>query len=189
MSSKQIAKASGRSLPISFKDSVNVCSAIRGMLVEKALRYLEDVIKLKRPIPYKRYRRDMAHRKGIGPGRFPRKECKYIKEVLKNAIANAKAKGMDSSKLYISKIIANQAVSKEKVKRGFSKGTHIYIEVAEKEIVEEKSKKKKVEKEEKVEKVEEKVEEKKEEAKEVKEEKKEEEEKESKEEEKVEERK
>ena len=189
MSSKQIAKASGRSLPISFKDSVNVCSAIRGMLVEKALRYLEDVIKLKRPIPYKRYRRDMAHRKGIGPGRFPRKECKYIKEVLENAIANAKAKGMDSSKLYISKIIANRAVSKEKVKRGFSKGTHIYIEVAEKEIIEEKRKKRKVEKEEKVEKVEEKVEEKKEEAKEVKEEKKEEEKKESKEEEKVEERK
>jgi len=135
MSSQKIAKASGKNLPISFKDSVNVCSAIRKMSAEKALKYLEDVIKMKRPIPYKRYRRDMAHRKGrVGPGRFPRKECKYIKDVLENAIANAKSKGMESSKLFISKIIANKAVSKEKMKRGFPKGTNIYVELIEREV-------------------------------------------------------
>lgn len=128
------ASAKGLDLPISFKDSVNVCRFVRGKGVLEAIKLLDEVIKKKKAIPFFRYRRDMPHRKGkLGPGRFPVKECKYIKKVIENAMANAKAKGLDVQKLYISKIEANRAVSKEKVKLGFKKATHILVEVGEKE--------------------------------------------------------
>ncbi|MCW1300921.1 MAG: 50S ribosomal protein L22 [Candidatus Nanoarchaeia archaeon] len=126
------ASAKGLDLPISFKDSVNVCRFIRGKEVLKAIKLLDEVIEKRRAIPFFRYKRDMPHRRGkLGPGRFPVKECKYIKKVIENAVANAKAKGLDVQKLYISKIEANRAVSKEKVKLGFKKSTHILVEVEE----------------------------------------------------------
>ena len=69
------AKAIGRELSISPKASVEVCREIRGMMVEDAARYLEDVIALKKPIRYQRYNGQVGHRKGkkFGAGRYPQK--------------------------------------------------------------------------------------------------------------------
>lgn len=48
---KKTAKALGRSLKISPKHAVEICNRIRGMKVENAKNYLEDVIEMKKAVP------------------------------------------------------------------------------------------------------------------------------------------
>jgi len=129
----EVAKARGWSLPISFKKSVNIASMIKGKDVVKAKRLLNEVLNFKRAVPFKRYKRDVPHRRGIAAGRYATKPAKFILELLENAIANAKYHEMDESKLYVSKILVTRAVSKKKMQRyGFGKATNVFIELSEK---------------------------------------------------------
>jgi large subunit ribosomal protein L22 len=134
----RVARARGRNLLISTKQSVEVCRAIKGMRAEHAILFLKEVIEQKRAIPFKRYRRDVSHRPGIGAGRYPKKACEFIIKVLQNAIANAQQLGMDKSKLVVNKAIANLAISVERRKRGgigrkvgLGRQTHVEIELME----------------------------------------------------------
>ena len=91
-------------LHISPKHAREICRTLRGMRANKARAYLEDVIALKRSIPFKRYARNVAHRHdlvGWDAGRFPEKAAKAVLVVLDNALANAEYKGMESDKMKI----------------------------------------------------------------------------------------
>jgi large subunit ribosomal protein L22 len=102
------AKAIGRELSISPRHSVAICKYIRGWPLERAKDYLEEVVKLKAPIPDRRYR-SSGHRKGkVGPGRFPQKAAKHILKVLEAAEANAEYKGLAVDGIIISHIAANR---------------------------------------------------------------------------------
>ncbi|CAB49259.1 50S ribosomal protein L22 [Pyrococcus abyssi] len=107
---ERMARASGRDLRISPKLAVEVCRELRGMMLNDALRYLDDVIALRRPVPLKRYNDSQGHKpgKGFGPGRYPVKVAKAIKKVLLNAQNNAKQKGLDPDKLRIIHIAAHR---------------------------------------------------------------------------------
>jgi len=66
----------GWELHISPKHAHEICRTLKGMRANLARAYLEDVIALKRAIPFKRYRRNVAHRHGaVGwdAGRYPEK--------------------------------------------------------------------------------------------------------------------
>jgi len=63
--SDKMARAYGKSLPISTKVSINICNALRGMTVDKALAYLQDVVDEKRAIPFTRFN------DGVGPDGGP----------------------------------------------------------------------------------------------------------------------
>jgi large subunit ribosomal protein L22 len=94
----------GMELHISPKHAREICRTLRGMRAEKAHAYLEDVIALKRSVPFKRYARNVAHRHdlvGWDAGRYPEKAAKAVLVVLKNALANAEYKGLESEKLRI----------------------------------------------------------------------------------------
>ncbi|MEM4500259.1 MAG: 50S ribosomal protein L22 [Candidatus Woesearchaeota archaeon] len=91
----------GKNLPISRKHAYELAKYIRKKQINKVIRILQDVIALKRPIPYTRYRRDLSHKRDIGSGRFPVKAAKYFLKLLENAINNAKEKGLDENKLYL----------------------------------------------------------------------------------------
>ena len=52
------ARAMAKSLKISPKHSVEICSAIRGMDVAKAKAYLADVIEMKKSVPFKRHNKN-----------------------------------------------------------------------------------------------------------------------------------
>lgn len=120
------AKAFGRDLPISLKDSVNLCRALKGMKLNDAKDFLEDVIKKKRAVPYFRYLDSISHRRGIGPGRYPVKEAKYILKVLENAEANAENKDLDTDSLYIMHIAAHKGrVFKTYTPRAYGRATEI----------------------------------------------------------------
>jgi len=105
------AKALGRSLKISPKHAVEICNKIRGMKVEKAEAYLEDVIEMKTAVPFKRHNKKVGHRRGIGgwpTGRYPVKAAKQILDILKNAEANAEYKGLDTENLKIMHISSHR---------------------------------------------------------------------------------
>jgi large subunit ribosomal protein L22 len=91
-------------LHISPKAAREICRTLRGMRANLARDYLEDVIALKRPVPFKRYGRNVAHKHGLvgaDAGRYPQKAAKAVLMVLDNALANAEYKGMESDKVRI----------------------------------------------------------------------------------------
>lgn len=98
------AKAIGRDLPVSLKHSIEVCNLIRNKSVEKAKKILQDIMEKKMAVPYRKFQQDLAHRKNIGPGRYPVKTCKNIFDMLKGAEANAVFKGLGKD-LFIKSIV------------------------------------------------------------------------------------
>ncbi|MHA1369882.1 MAG: 50S ribosomal protein L22 [Promethearchaeota archaeon] len=91
------AIASKRNAPVSLKKTREVCNAIKGMYLNKAKDYLERVLKFEVPIPFKRFKKKQAHRKGkgFGPGRYPVKSVKLVLDLLKDVENNAEYKGLD----------------------------------------------------------------------------------------------
>ncbi|MBI2105699.1 50S ribosomal protein L22 [Candidatus Woesearchaeota archaeon] len=127
---KTTAMAMGISLPISLKQSVEICNFIRGKTSEKAKKILEQVKEKKIAIPYKRYVHGVGHRPGkMASGRYPLNASIHILSILKSAEANAENKGM-SSPLQISEATANQASRSWRAgrhRRRRRKSTHIKI--------------------------------------------------------------
>ncbi len=120
------AKAFGENLPLSLKDAVNLCRAIKGMKVDDAKEYLEDIMKEKRAVKYFRYLDSISHRKGIGPGRYPVKEAKYILKIIENAEANAENKELDLDNVYIKHIAAHKGeILKRNVPRAQGRSAEI----------------------------------------------------------------
>ncbi len=96
-----IAKASSFGLPISAKFSYEILNFIKHKELAKAKGILHEVISMKKAIPFKRYNRDLGHKPGIGPGRYPIKAIESILSVLDSAEANAENLGLDVKNLYI----------------------------------------------------------------------------------------
>lgn len=131
------ARAKGVALPISLKHSVEVCRYLRHKPLARAIKILEDVIKLKGPVPYVRFTGDLAHKPSMGPGRYPVKPSKFILELLKSVEANARFKGLSVPNLEIIHIHAHQASQPAHYGRQpgrLMKRAHIEVVVAEKSV-------------------------------------------------------
>ncbi|MBW2979115.1 50S ribosomal protein L22 [Candidatus Woesearchaeota archaeon] len=129
------ARAIGLGMRISTKHSVEVCRMLRGMELQKAKDLLQKVLEKKVAVPYRRYRRDLGHKKGIEAGRYPEKVCKEILKLLKDVEANAQVKGLNTANLVIRHIAAHSGGKplKHGRKRGrTAKRTHVEIIVKEK---------------------------------------------------------
>lgn len=139
--SEHMARAVGLALPISLKQSVEICSFIKKRNVIDARKILQSVIDKKLAIPFRRYNWDLGHKKKIGPGRYPEKSSKYLIKLIEAAEANAQFKGMNTSNLVIAHISAHKAAkslhfgrkSRRKMKR-----TNIEIVIEEKARAEDK---------------------------------------------------
>lgn len=131
----ETAKINGKDLRISTKQSIEICNFIRNRSVGKAKQLLEQVLKQKIAVPFKIFNTDTGHKPGMAAGRFPRNASLEILSLLSGVEANAENQGLNKNNLVISKITANKASRgyhfgrKRRIKM---KGTHIYIEVAEK---------------------------------------------------------
>ena len=106
---EHIAKVVGRALPISTKQSVEICAFIRQMSLEKAKKKLTDVINKKSAIPFKRFNDNMGHKKEMAAGRYPEKACSHILKLLESVEANAQFKGLNTANLAISHICVHKA--------------------------------------------------------------------------------
>ncbi|MCR4284887.1 MAG: hypothetical protein NUV97_02485 [archaeon] len=127
---KEMAIANGVSLRISPKYSASICKVIRGKTPEAAIARLEDVISEKRPIPMANL--EVGHKRGIGlsGGRFPKKACLEIINVIKQVGANSIVNGIENPIITIAK--ANQASAPFRRDGRKAKRTHIYLEVRDK---------------------------------------------------------
>ncbi len=141
---ENMARVVGRSLPISTKFSVEICNFIRNKKIGEAKGILQKVVEGKQAIPFKRFNKDLSHKKKIGPGRYPKKPVVEIIKLLDTVEANAQFKGINTSDLHITHICAHLASRPWRYgrqRRRKAKRTHIEIIVEEKrakEIVKEK---------------------------------------------------
>ncbi|MBO8174795.1 MAG: 50S ribosomal protein L22 [Thermococcus sp.] len=135
---ERMARASGRDLRISPKFSVEICREIKGMMLNDAIKFLDDVIAMRRPVPLRRFNDSQGHKrgKGFGPGRYPVKVAKAIKKVLLNAKNNAEQKGLDPDKLKIIHAAAHRGpVLRGYIPRAFGRATPFNEETTHIEIV------------------------------------------------------
>ena len=147
MAKEHNATARLLSAPISTKQSVEISYYLRYEDLAWSKSFLEDVIAMRKPVPYRRATMDLGHKPGMAGGRFPQKAAGFFLQLLKSVEANAQFKGLNTSSLKISKLIANKASIPFSGGRGRhgTKRTHIEIEV-----IERKQKKNDNKKEEKV---------------------------------------
>ncbi|MCQ5375054.1 MAG: 50S ribosomal protein L22 [Methanomassiliicoccales archaeon] len=101
------SRAIGKELPISPKHAREICNMLRGKTTVEAAQILEEIIELKRPVSMKRFNKGISHKKGVGPGRYPRKAAKEILKVLEGAKHNAEYKGLDPENMRVKVITAN----------------------------------------------------------------------------------
>jgi large subunit ribosomal protein L22 len=97
-------KCAGRELKISPKAAVNICRTIRGMKIAEAKTLLEQVIKKRRPIAYRRYKKEVPHKslpEKWYAGRYPVKAANRILRLLNELEANAEYKGLDLENLRV----------------------------------------------------------------------------------------
>merc|ERR1711967_29694 len=114
-------KAKGSDLRDHFKNTRETAMAIKNMNLEKAKKYLEDVIDKKRAIPFRRFcggvgRTAQAAPAGStnGQARWPKKSCEFLLGLLRNAEANAEMKDLDVDKLFVTHIQVNKAVQQRR---------------------------------------------------------------------------
>lgn len=106
------ARAMGKDLPISFKQSIEICNYIRNNPIAKAKLRLTNAIEKTKPIPFKRFTNGVGHRKGpILAGRYPLKACQHILKLINSAESNALFKGLNSKDLIVAHISPKQAPS------------------------------------------------------------------------------
>ncbi len=131
------ATANGRDLPVSKKHMVEICDFIRGKSVQRSKDLLERVAVHQIAIPFRRFNRDMGHKKGrIAAGCYPEKATRAMLLLLESLEANAQNKGMDSKSLYIKSIIANKAPTPwhfGRLRRRKMKRAHVSIIAAERQ--------------------------------------------------------
>lgn len=105
---ENMVRAIGISLPISFKQSIEICNFIRYKDLGNAKKVLSKVENKEEAIPFKRFNRDLGHKTKIGPGRYPLKASLEISKLLESAEANAQFKGLNTANLFIKQICANK---------------------------------------------------------------------------------
>lgn len=127
---KTEVNAAGLNLHASLKHCMYISKFIKGKAIDNAIADLQDVIKLKRAVPFKG---EIPHRKekGIMSGRYPIAASKQIISVLKGLKGNALAGNMELEKTKIT--FANPSWASQPAKRGGAKfkRTNIYLKARE----------------------------------------------------------
>jgi large subunit ribosomal protein L22 len=98
------AKAMAYEINVSPKHCIEILRQVRGMKVTRAKAYLENVIEKKESVPFKRFARNVGHKRhqsGWGSGRYPVKASKEILKLIKHAEANAEYKGLEPENMSI----------------------------------------------------------------------------------------
>ena len=98
---EKTSKALGIEIGVSPKHCQEVCKMLKGMKVDDAKKYLKEVVDIKTPVPYTRFKMCVRHKHKIGPGRYPKNAAKAILKVLESAQSNAEYKGLDAEHMRV----------------------------------------------------------------------------------------
>lgn len=122
---KELAIANGLDLHASKKHCMYISTFVKGKKIDDAIKQLEEVIKLKRAIPFKG---EIPHRKGdMMSGRYPVNASKLYINILKGLKGNVLANGMDLDKTVITSSISNWSTRPQRRGGGRFKRTNVYI--------------------------------------------------------------
>jgi large subunit ribosomal protein L22 len=107
-----IARAKANELNMSPKHSIEIATFIRHQRVNDAIAYLNEVVALKKAIPFRRFNRNVAHKRGLpgnwDAGRYPVKASKEYLRLLASVKKNAEYIGLDAENLEIIHASANR---------------------------------------------------------------------------------
>jgi large subunit ribosomal protein L22 len=138
----KIAKAVLFDVPVSIKYMREIAATIKGMKLAEAEKFLEDVIRLKQPVPFRRYHGKVSHKKGLADkfgwpsGRYPVKGARYMMELLRTVKANAENKGLNPEKLVIIHVVAHKGPTlKRYMPRAFGRATPKFRRTSHLEVV------------------------------------------------------
>jgi large subunit ribosomal protein L22 len=132
-------KCAGRELRISPKAASEICKTIKGMKVEEAKKLLEDVIKRKRAIAYRRYKKEVPHKthqERFYAGKYPLKAAEKILKLLEELEANAEYKGLNIEKLKVLHAASQRGMKIRKyIPRAFGRSSPYFNTLTHVEIV------------------------------------------------------
>ena len=128
------ACAKAKNIPISVKHGVEVSNALRFHSMSYAKNFLQEVIAMRRAVPYLRFTKDLGHKRGMSAGRYPQKTAGEFLRLLHSVEANAQSKGLDISKLKITKLLINKASIPSSMGRTRHNGRRSNLEVEVTEI-------------------------------------------------------
>jgi len=128
---RDVALVRAPSVHMSKRHGMYICSFIKGKSIEMAISDLEQVILLKKAVPFKG---EIPHRKGKGmmSGRYPVAAAKLFIPMLKNLRGGVIFNEMDLAKTRISLAHANW--SSRPQRKGGRKGKRSYIIIEAKEL-------------------------------------------------------
>ncbi|XP_017786226.1 PREDICTED: 60S ribosomal protein L17-like [Nicrophorus vespilloides] len=116
---KTYAKTRSSNMSVHFKNTVETANAIKGLTVERAKKYLNNVIAHKECVPFKKFKGGVgrcaqAKQFGVTQGRWPLKSVKFLLDLIRNAVANAEFSGIDTEHLKIVYIQVNPAPTRHR---------------------------------------------------------------------------
>lgn len=137
-----MARAVGRDIDVSFKQSQEITRTIRHMETSKAKAHLERVISMKQPQAFVRFTNGLGHKPGMASGRYPIRAAKAILTIIKEAETNAQARGLGTCIIiHASAQKARRPMHYGRQTRTRMKRTHVEIVVKETEAKKTESKK------------------------------------------------
>ncbi len=138
----KIAKAVARDVPVSPKKIVNLARVIKGMKLEEARKFLEDVIDKRQPVPQWKYKGKIAHHKGVSDrwripqAKYPVKAAKYMLKLLRNLEANAENKDLDIDRVRIIHVGVHKSfILKRFMPRAFGRSTPKFRRLSHIEVI------------------------------------------------------
>ena len=149
VNSAKASMAKGENLKVHYKNTYETANALKGMRVERAEQFLKNVIYKKEIVPFRKHnggvgRKGQCKNLNCAFGRWPVKSAQFILRLLKNAVDNAKSKGLNTKLMRVANIAVHQArSSRRRLYRAhgrinsFSSNPchiHIILEEAEKKV-------------------------------------------------------
>jgi large subunit ribosomal protein L22 len=133
------ARAMASELHISPKHAYEITRAIRGKKVEVAEAFLEDVLERRAAVPFKRFKHEVGHRRGLPKwniGRYPTRATAEILKLLRSAKGNAEYKGLDTEALRVWRVATKQGRTIQGIiPRAFGRATPFNTQTVTVEII------------------------------------------------------
>ena len=112
----KVVRARGSNMRFHYKNVYETATAIKGMQLQKAMKYLDNCSQKKDIIPFTRYtgcvgrKAQVNHKKHKGTqGRWPVKAIKLVRDLLTSAESNAAIQNLEPTSLYVTHIVVQRA--------------------------------------------------------------------------------
>ena len=108
---ENVARGKVNEVPVSPKHAIEIASFIKDKRADEAVAYLEEVVAGKKAIPFRKFNRNVAHKRGLSgwdAGRYPKKASEAYIRLLNSVTRNAEYIGLDAEKLQIVHVSANR---------------------------------------------------------------------------------